>query len=168
MFIHTKLLIHFGEDKTKSKLFSKTKRLKEINISFAGYSIKQDDAVQHLRCNLHSKLSGEVMTSIALRKVNAKLKFLYWQSRYLTPSIRTLLYNGLIQPQFDYGCSSWSPLLKKKLKIKLPKDQNKYIPFGLLPRSRIDRSHFRKIKWLPASDRVEHCSTNIPALLWNV
>ena len=100
------------------------------------------------------------MTSIALRKVNAKLKFLYWQSRYLTPSIITLLYNGLIQPQFDYGCSSWSPLLKKKLKIKLPKDQNKYIPFGLLPRSRIDQSHFRKIKWLPASDTVEHCIAN--------
>ena len=77
MFIDTKLSIHFGEDRTKSKLFSNTKCLKEINISFAGYSIKQDDAVQHLGFNLHSKLSGEAMTSIALRKVNAKLKFLY-------------------------------------------------------------------------------------------
>ena len=110
LFIDTKLSIHFGEDKTKSKFISKTKCLKEINISFAGYSIKQDHAVQHLGCKLHSKLSGEAMTSVVLRKVNAKLKFLYRQSRYLTPSIRTLLYNALIQPQFDYGCSSWFPL----------------------------------------------------------
>ena len=63
-------------------LFLKTKCLKEINVSFPGYSIKQDGAVEHLGCQLHSKLSGEAMTSKVLRKVNAKLKFLYRQSRY--------------------------------------------------------------------------------------
>ena len=39
-FIDSKLSIHFGEDKTKSILFSKMRGLKEINISFAGHSIK--------------------------------------------------------------------------------------------------------------------------------
>ena len=39
-FMNNKLSIHFGEDKTKSILFSKTRGLKEINISFAGHSIK--------------------------------------------------------------------------------------------------------------------------------
>ena len=39
-FIDSKLSIHFGEDKTKSILFSKTIGLKEINISFEGHSIK--------------------------------------------------------------------------------------------------------------------------------
>ena len=39
----------FGEDKTKSILFSKAKCLKEINIFFAGHSIKQHyKTVDHL------------------------------------------------------------------------------------------------------------------------
>ena len=38
--------IHFGEDKTKSILFSKTRDLKEINISFTSHSIKQHETVE--------------------------------------------------------------------------------------------------------------------------
>ena len=87
------------------------------------------------------------MASKALKKINAKLKFLYYQSRYLTPAYKRLLCNALIQPHFDYRCSSWFLLLKKNLKLKLQKAQNKYIRFCLnLPaRSHIDPSHFRKI-----------------------
>ena len=80
--------------------------LKEINTSFAGHSIKQRETVEYLGCQLDSKLSGEAMASKVLKKVNAKLKFLYRQSRYLTPAYRRLLCNVLIQPHFDYGCSS--------------------------------------------------------------
>ena len=69
------------------------------------------------------------MASKVLRKVNAKLKFLYRQSRYITPAYRRLLCNALIQPHFDYGCSSRFPLLKKNLKLKLSKAQNKCIRF---------------------------------------
>ena len=39
-FIGNRLSVHFGEDKTKLILFSKMRGLKEINISFAGHSIK--------------------------------------------------------------------------------------------------------------------------------
>ena len=60
-FIDNKLSIHFGEDKTKSILFSKTRGLKEINISFAGHSIKQHETVEYFGCQLDSKLSGEAM-----------------------------------------------------------------------------------------------------------
>ena len=58
-FIDSKLSIHFGEDKTKSILFSNTRGLKEINISFAGHSIKQHETIEYLGCQLDSKLSGE-------------------------------------------------------------------------------------------------------------
>ena len=85
----------FGENKTKSMLFSKTKCLKKTNMSFVGYSIKQDDAVQHLGCQLQSNLSGEAMTSKVLRKGNAKLKFLYRQSRYLIPTFKRLRYYAM-------------------------------------------------------------------------
>ena len=59
-----------------------------------------------------------------LTKINAKLKFLYRQTRYLTPAYRRLLCNALIQPHFDYGYFSWFPLLKKNLKLKLQKAKN--------------------------------------------
>ena len=109
-----KLSIHFGEDKTKSKLFSKTKCLKKTNISFADYSIKQDDAVKHLGCKLHSKLSGEAMTSIVLRKVNAKLKFLYRQSRYCDQKT-------VVQCANSATFRLWMFLMISTFKEKLPK-----------------------------------------------
>ena len=102
------------------------------------------------------------MASKVLKKINAKLKFLYRQSRYLTPVYRRLLCIALIQSHFEYGCFSWFPLLKKKLKLKLQKVQNKCIRFcqNLPPRSHINPSHFRNINWLPVSDRVEYCIVN--------
>ena len=89
--------------------------------------------------------------------MNAKLKFLYQQSWYLTSGYKRLLCNVLIQPHFDYRFSLWFPLLEKNLKLKLQKAQNKHICFCLnLPlRSHINPLHFRKINWLPTSDRVE-------------
>ena len=66
-FIDNKLSIHFGEDKTKSILFSKTRDLKEINISFANHSIKQHNRVKRLGCQLDFKLSGEAMASNVLK-----------------------------------------------------------------------------------------------------
>ena len=80
LFIDKKLSIHFGEDKTKSILFSKTKSLKEINISFVGHTIKQHETVEYFGCQLDSKLSGKAMASKVLK--NAILKFQYRQSRY--------------------------------------------------------------------------------------
>ena len=70
--------------------------------------------------------------------------------------------NALIQPHFSCGCSSWCPLSKENLKLKLQKAQNKCIRvcLNLPPRSHIDSLHFRKINWLPVSDRVEYCIAN--------
>ena len=44
-------------------------------------------------------------------------------------------------------------------KTSLQKPQNKCFRFclNLPPRSQIDPSQFRKINWLPANDKVEHC-----------
>ena len=67
-FIDNKLSIHFGEDKTKSILFSKTRGLKGINIPFAGHSIKQHETVKYVGCQLDSKLSEEAMVPKVLKK----------------------------------------------------------------------------------------------------
>ena len=65
-FIDNKLSIHFGEDKTKFILFSKAKGLREIDISFASHSIKQQETVEYLDCQLGSKLSGKTIASKVL------------------------------------------------------------------------------------------------------
>ena len=100
-----------------------------MNKSFAGYSSKQ---LEYHGYKLDSILSGDEMASKVLNKINTKLEFLYHHSRYLTPAYKRLLCNSLIQPHFDYGCSSWFPILKKKLKVKLQKAPNKYIYTYLL------------------------------------
>ena len=80
---------------------------------------------------------------------------------------RRLLCNVLIQPHFDYGCSSWFPLSKKNLKLKLQKAQMYSFLTKFLPRSHIDLSHFRTINWLPISDRVEYHIVNTVFKYWN-
>ena len=79
-----------------------------------------------------------------------------------------ILDNALIQPHFDYGSSSWFPLLKKNLKLKLQKAPNKSIHLwlNLRPRSHTDPLHFRKINWLPVSHRVEYCIANTVFNYW--
>ena len=62
-FIENEMSIPFGEDKTKSILFSEMRGLRKIGISFAGHSTKKHETVEYLGCQLDSKLSGEVMTS---------------------------------------------------------------------------------------------------------
>ena len=97
------------------------------------------------------------MACRVLKKINTKLNFLWRQSNYLNYSPRRLLCNALIQPQFDYGWTSWYPVLNKALKTKLQIAQNKCIRFSLElpPRGHINPSHFRKINWLPVEHRVE-------------
>ena len=69
--LDNELSIHFGDDKTKSILFSKVRDLGEINISFTVHSSKEHKTVAYFGCRLDSKLSGEVMASKALSKINA-------------------------------------------------------------------------------------------------
>ena len=65
----------------------------------------------------------------------------------------------LVQPHYDYRCVSWFHLLNKNVEHKLKTGQNKYIRLCLIspPRSHVGAAHFRKINWLPVSERVEYC-----------
>ena len=158
-FVDNKLSIHFGEDKTKSILFTKKKNQRGLNISYNGNIIKEHSSVEYLGCILDANFTGELMAIKVLKKVNSKLSFLYRQSKFLDPYLRRLLCNALIQPHFDYGCISWYPLLNKKLKTKLQCAQNKCIRFclNMSPRSHIGTNEFLKINWLPTKNRVEQC-----------
>ena len=63
-FIDNKLSVHFGEDKTKSILFSSKHRLKsigQIDISYKDVKIKQHSKVTYLGCALDECLTVESM-----------------------------------------------------------------------------------------------------------
>ena len=92
-----------------------------------------------------------------LNKINSRLSFLYRKQQFLTPYLKRLLCNSLIQPHFDYACSSWFPNLNKSFQKKLQIAQNKCIRFCLHldSRQRIEIKNFQKINWLPVQKRFE-------------
>ena len=83
-YLYSKLPFHFGEDKNKFILFSKARGLWKTDISFAGHPIKQHETVEYQQFQGPSKKKA----SKALKKINATLKSLYGQSRYLTPAYK--------------------------------------------------------------------------------
>ena len=102
-FVENKLSIHFGDDKTKSILFVNKYKLKntdKMDIDYNGIKIKQHSQVKYLGCILDETLNGESMALKVLNKVNSILKFLYRKNKFLTPSLRRLLCNAMIQPHF--------------------------------------------------------------------
>ena len=158
-FLDNKLSIHFGEDKTKTILFSPKNLMKgaqELVVKRHEVSLKQYSTVEYLGCLLDSTLSGEEMALKVLKKVNGRLRFLYRQGKYLNSRLRRMLCNTLIQPHFDYACSAWYPNLCKGLKDKLQIAQNKCIRYCLYLENRegIRYKHFKKINWLPITERV--------------
>ena len=133
-FVDKKLSIHFGEDKTKSILFSskfKRKNIKILHIKYEDIQIKQHSKVKYLGCLLDETMSGEAMALNVVHKINNKLNFLYRKNSFLTPALRCLLCNVLIQPHFDYACPAWYPNLTKKLKQRIQTTQNKCMRFCL-------------------------------------
>ena len=108
-FVDNKLSAHFGQDKTKSILFgtkNKLRNAKALNIVHSGTEIKQYAKVKYLGCILDQSLSGESMALNVIDKVNSRLKFLHRQNCFLTPPLRKLLCNAMIQPVFDYACTA--------------------------------------------------------------
>ena len=73
--------------------------------------------------------------------------------------LKRFLYNTIIQPHFDYACSTWYPNLNKKFKRKLQTIQNICIRFCLQlnSSSHIGIKEFEQINWLPVSERFNQC-----------
>ena len=133
-FVDNKLSIQFGKGKTKSFLFSTKNRKRKfgtLDMQYGDVNIKQYSKVTYLGCELEESLLGEVMALKVINNINGSLKFLYRKNRYLTPYLKRLLCNALIQPHFDCACSPWYPNLNKKFKSKLETVQNKCIRYCL-------------------------------------
>ena len=87
-------------------------------------------------------------------KINSSLKFLHRKNKFLTPALRRLLCNCLIQPHFDCASSAWYPNLTQKMKNKIQIMENKCIRYCLqLDKIHISKNEFETLKWLPVKDR---------------
>ena len=132
--VNNKLSIHFGEDKTKSIIFTckfKRKNIKRFKIKYGDIQIKQHSKVKYLECLLDKTMFGEAIVLIAVSKINSKLTFLHRENSFLTPALRRLLCNASIKPDFDYACSAWYPNLTKKIKHRIQNNRNKCMRFCL-------------------------------------
>jgi len=102
----------------------------------------QHSKVSYLGCILDENLNGESMALNVIKKINMRLMFLYRKNKFLTPQLRRMLCNALIQPHFDYACTAWYANLNSNLLKKLQIMQNKCIRFCL----QLDnRSHMGKL-----------------------
>ena len=64
-------------------------------------------------------MSGEAMALIVVNKNNNKLKFFSLKNSFLTPAMRCLVCNALVQPHFHYACSVSCPNIREKLKHRI-------------------------------------------------
>ena len=94
-----------------------------------------------------------------MNKINGRLKFLYRKNKLLTPTLRRMLCNAIIQPHFDYDSSPWHLNLNEKPKKKIQIAKNKCIWFCLKldKRHHISSKEFEAINWLPVNKRVHQC-----------
>ena len=98
-----------------------------------------------------------------INKINSRLKFLYTKNKFLTPALRSLLCNALIQPHFDYALSAWYPNLTQKMKKKTQITQNKCIRYCLQlgKMTHISKNEFETLNWLPVKDRFNQSINSI-------
>ena len=81
-----KLSIHFGEDKTKSILFTSKNKMKKIctlAIHHGDIQIKQHSKVTYLACILDEDIPGESMATKVIGKINGRIKFIIVKISFL-------------------------------------------------------------------------------------
>ena len=120
---------------------------------------KQYSEVIYLDCILNESLLRESMALNLVSKINTRLKFLYRKNKFLSPQLRRLLCNVLIQPHFVYACSVWYPKFNKKFRIKFQTLQNKCVRFCLQldNTAHVGIAELKKINWLPVDYRFQQC-----------
>ena len=112
-FFDNKQSIHFGEGKTKSILFGRKSKLRNVgrlDITYQGIDVKQIFQIT----NLGDTMSGKSMPYKTSEKISSRLNYLFRRKHFFTPHLSQLLCKAL--SHFDYACSTRYPNLNKKLK----------------------------------------------------
>ena len=152
-----KLSIHLG--KTESILIASKIRLARtdsLKISCGSVAIESKSKITYLGLTFDNDMSFSSMGNSVIKKVNAKLKFLYRKSAFFGTNERKLLCSALVNPHFEYACKAWYRSVNAKVKHKLQTAQNKMIIYLLNYgcRRHIGFSDFKKSNCLDINARV--------------
>lgn len=90
-----------------------------------GTQIEVKTCVKYIGCDLDSSLSGESMGQRIITKVNQRIKFLAGKAHLLNKETLKMLANALIQPPFDYACTTWYSSTPKRIEVQTA--QNKLV-----------------------------------------
>ena len=154
-----KLSLHLG--KTECMVFGsrrKLKSLKDFRIQCGDSFVEKVETVKYLGFLLDEQLNGVGHVKTSIKRISSRMFFLYRNSHLLNSEVRKTLCSALVQPYFDYCCSSWYNGVTMECKKKLDILQRKMIRFilGLDFRAHVDSTHLRKLGWLAVADRVKY------------
>ena len=157
--VDNRLSLHVG--KTESIIFGSSRKLTkagEFTVKCNGSVVKRVTSVKYLGVFLDERLSAEEHALKVIKKIAARLSFLYRKASLLDSKTRVTLCLALIQPHFDYCCTAWHAGLTAKLKERFDAMQRKMVRFifGMGPRSHVDQRHFKQLGWLTVNDRVRY------------
>ena len=161
--VDNKLSLHMG--KTELILFGSKNKLRKIenySITCYGQTIQATPTVKYLGLEIDQFLNGEQVALDIIKKVNARLKFLYRQANYFDTKTKKTLCSALCLCLFDYSISSWYGAISKHLCKKLQIAQNKVIRFILNADSRyhITKDDFVNLGILNIQQRAKQLRLN--------
>ena len=152
--VDNKLSLHLG--KTEIIIFGPKRRLQifsleDFKISCNGINIEAKNSVKYLGIMFDQFLSGDLIVSSIIKKVNQRLTFLYRNKNCLS------LCSTLIQCHFDYACACWYEGLTNNMNDKLQIAQNKIVRFilNLHHRKSVTYIEFEKLGFLNICNRVK-------------
>ena len=120
--------------------------------------IKQHSKFKYVGCLLDETMSGKAIALNIVNIIHNKPKSVYCKINFLMPVLRRLLCNALIQPHFDYACSSCYPNLTKKLNIEFKLLKTSVCIFLQLDKLKnIPHEEFKCLNWLPVTYRYKRC-----------
>ena len=165
-----KLSIHLG--KTESILIASKIRLARtdsLTISCGSVAIEAKSKITYLGLTFDSDMSFSSMGNSVIKKVNAKLKFLYRKSAFFGKNERQLLCSALVNPHFEYSCNAWYRSVNANVKHKLQTAQNKMIRYLLNYgcRRHVGFNDFKKSNCLDISARVDYMTLNLMFNIFN-
>ena len=114
-----KLSIHLG--KTESILIASKIRLARtdsLKIYCGSVAIESKSKITYLGLTFDNDMSFSSLGNSVMKKVNAKLKFLYRKSAFFGMNERKWLCSASVNPHFEYACNAWYRSVNAKVKHK--------------------------------------------------
>ena len=107
-WLHNNRLL-VNSNKSSCLLLGSRQRLNNLslNISISGVGLNMCTETKLLRIIIDNSLSWEKQIEHVCSKVSPKIGILYRLSKFLSQNILNIIYNTIIQPDFDYCVTVW-------------------------------------------------------------